>query len=60
VKQFEFTGWQDEHDVPDTAHSLLTMLTAIQRWQPHVTSSKPVLVHSGCVYIIGVIVFCAP
>ncbi|XP_053398988.1 receptor-type tyrosine-protein phosphatase alpha-like [Mercenaria mercenaria] len=50
VKQFEHTAWKGRYPVPGDTKSLLDMIESVQKWQPHLSESQPILIHcsDGC------------
>ncbi|XP_053388765.1 receptor-type tyrosine-protein phosphatase epsilon-like [Mercenaria mercenaria] len=50
VKQFEHTAWKGGYTVPGDTKSLLDMIESVQKWQPHLSESQPILIHcsDGC------------
>ncbi|XP_052793847.1 receptor-type tyrosine-protein phosphatase alpha-like [Mya arenaria] len=45
IRQFEFLAWRDSEDTPMAVQPMLDILDAVNRWQPHLGETRPILIH---------------
>ncbi|KAH3857828.1 hypothetical protein DPMN_100443 [Dreissena polymorpha] len=45
IKQFQLTSWLEGHDTPSDLQSFLDLLEEVQKWHPHLSDKRPILIH---------------
>ncbi|WAQ98506.1 hypothetical protein MAR_022879 [Mya arenaria] len=50
IRQFEFLAWRDGEDTPMAVQPMLDILEAVNRWQPQLDVTRPILIYCGSGY----------